>query len=232
DMRDVTPRVFGRLRQAGFDATLVSSNAPLLGQGSGFVVSPEGHILTCAHVVGSLNSATAWINGRRYPCNVIARDTNIDLAILHVENDHLPFRPMPFAADTHYALGQDVFTMGFPLAEVLGSEPRLNKGLLSATVGIDDDPKFVQVSAAIQPGNSGGPLLNARGETIGVVSATLNPLAVAAQTGDLPQNVNFAIKADTVRQFLEKNHIPLPATGTDDQGFEGVKKSLALVRAG
>jgi serine protease Do len=123
--------------------------------------------------------------------------------------------------------------MGFPLVTVLGSEPRLNKGLLSATVGMDDDPKSVQVSAAVQPGNSGGPLLNPHGEIIGIVAATLNPLRVAAQTGGaLPQNVNFAIKANIIRAFLKTNHITLPVTGTNDEGFEASKKSLALVRAG
>ena len=233
DSRSVTPRMFGRLRKAGFDVSLVSSNAPLLGQGTGFVVSPEGDILTCAHVVGPLTNATVWINGVRYPCNVLARDTNADLALLRVDGDHLPFRPIPFAADDHYAMGQDVFTMGFPMAAVFGSEPRLNKGLLSATVGIDDDPKFVQISAAIQPGNSGGPLLNPHGEAIGVIAATLNPLTFAERTGGiLPQNVNFAIKTGTVRAFLEAHNIALPASAKSDEGFEATKRSLALVRTG
>jgi serine protease Do len=233
DPRSITPRILGRLREAGFEATLVSSNTPVASQGTGFIITPEGHILTCAHVIDPLTNATVWINNIRYPCSVLVCDTNSDLALLHVEADHLPFRPMQFAAQTNYAMGQDVYTMGFPLVGVLGSEPRLNKGLLSATVGMNDDPKSVQVSAAVQPGNSGGPLLNPRGETIGIVSATLNPLSVAAQTGGaIPQNVNFAIKANIIRAFLETNHITLPASSTNDDGFEGAKKSLALVRAG
>jgi serine protease Do len=233
DPRSVTPRMLGRLRETGFDATLISSNTPVASQGTGFIITPEGDILTCAHVIDPLTNATVWINGTRYPCSVLVCDTNSDLALLHVETDHLPFRPMQFAAETNYAMGQDVYTMGFPLAGVLGSEPRLNKGLLSATVGMSDDPKSVQVSAAVQPGNSGGPLLNPRGEVIGVVAATLNPLSVAAQTGGaLPQNVNFAIKASIIRAFLQTNHITLSSFVANDDGFEGAKKSLALLRAG
>jgi hypothetical protein len=233
DPRAVTPRILGRLKEAGFDASLVESNSPVASQGTGFVITPEGDVLTCAHVIGRLTNATVWINNTRFPCSVLACDTNRDLALLHVEADHLPFRPMLFAAETNYAMGQDVYTMGFPLVGVLGSEPRLNKGLLSATVGLDDDPKMVQLSAPVQPGNSGGPLLNPRAEAIGVVSATLNPLSIAEQTGGaLPQNVNFAIKANIIRAFLETNHVTLPPSGTNDDGFEGAKKSLALVRAG
>ena len=232
DPRSVTPRMLGRLRKAGFDVTQVSPDVPLLGQGSGFVVTPEGDVLTCAHVVGPLTNATVWINGTRFPCNVVVRDTNTDLALLHVDADHLPFRPIPFDADNRYAMGQDVFTMGFPLAAVLGSEPRLNKGLISATVGINDDPKFLQVSAAVQPGNSGGPLLNSRGEAIGVIAKTLDTLNVAVQTGVLPQNVNFATKIGVIRAFLVTHNITLPTTGPTDEGFEATKKSLALVRTG
>jgi serine protease Do len=232
DPRSVTPRMLGRLRETGFDAILVSSNTPGLSQGSGFVITPQGHVLTCAHVIAQLTNATVWINGRRYPCNLLACDTNADLALLQVDADHLPFRPMQFAAETNYAMGQDVYTMGFPLVAVLGSEPRLDKGLISATVGVDDNPKFLQVSAAVQPGNSGGPLLNPRGEAIGVISATLNPLRIAMETGGLPQNVNFAIKANIIRAFLETNHITLPQSGPGDEGFEAAKQSLALVRAG
>src|SRR6185295_2823934 len=124
-------------------------------------------------------------------------------AVVLVQGAHEPFRPLPFAADTNYHMGQDAFTMGFPLAEVLGVAPRLNKGLVSSTVGMEDNPKQLQVSAEVQPGSSGAPLLNERGEAIGVVAATLNPMNVLARTGgNLPQNVNFAIKAGPVHEFL------------------------------
>jgi len=125
--------------------------------------------------------------------------------------------------------------MGFPLAEILGTSPRLNKGLISATVGLDDDPKCVQFSAPVQPGNSGGPLLNSKGDVIGVISSTLNPMKVLAQTsGDLPQNVNFAIKTDCIRKFLAAAKITLPPAASEPsaRSFDEAQKSLGLVRAG
>ncbi|HEX4263654.1 MAG TPA: serine protease [Verrucomicrobiae bacterium] len=236
DPRNVTPRVLARLKQTGFEVSEVNSNNPTIAdQGSGFVISPEGHILTCSHVLENQTNATVWISSLRYPCRVLANDTNADLALLQVNVAHEPFRPLPFSPTTNYFMGQSVFTMGFPLAGVLGTEPRLNNGMVSATVGLDDDPKFVQVSAAVQPGNSGGPLLTPEGQAMGVVSATLNPLKVFAQSGGaLPQNVNFAIKLNIVRDFLASNHIKLPETPTNNaaQAFEEAKKSLALVRPG
>jgi S1-C subfamily serine protease len=236
DPRAVGSRVSSRLKQIGFQVVEIKQDAtPTDQQGTGFVVTPEGHLLTCAHVVGNQTNATVWIGGQRYPCKVLAADTNLDLAVLLATGDHPPFVPLMIDSTTKYSLGQDAFSMGFPLATLLGNSPRLNKGLISATVGLDDDPKCVQFSAPVQPGNSGGPLLSAKGEVIGVISSTLNPMRVLAQSGGgLPQNVNFAIKTDSIFQFLAAAKIALPANGAGSTGksFDEAQKSLALVRNG
>jgi hypothetical protein len=236
DPRGVGPRVSARLKQLGFQVVELKQNStPTETQGTGFVITPAGQILTCAHLVGSLTNATTWIGGERYPCQVLAADTNLDLAVLQVTGDHPPFVPLRIEAGTQYSLGQDAFSLGFPLAELLGKSPRLNKGLISATVGLDDDPKYVQFSAPVQPGNSGGPLLNAQGEVIGVIASTLNPLKVLAQNGGaLPQNVNFAIKTDSIHRFLAAAKIALPANGdaATAKSFDEAQKSLGLVRCG
>ncbi len=237
DPRGVCPRVASRLKQAGFAVTVVTPGGPAVAeQGSGFVISPEGDVLTCAHVVQGLTNATIWVEGERYLCRILNYNTNFDLALLKVEGDHPPFHPLRLSSDDHYSLGQNVFTMGFPLADVLGVSPRLNNGLVSAKVGLNDDTNFIQISVPTQPGNSGSPLLNANGEVIGMVSATLNPLKVLLQTGgDLPQNVNFAIKLSSIQSYLAGLKITLPTNTINTiaaTNLDGAERSIALVRSG
>jgi S1-C subfamily serine protease len=236
DPRKVMPRVADRLRQCGFDVRVVGKGDPIVSQGSGFLVDAQGHLLTCAHVLGQkTTNATVWISGQRFNADVILSDTNKDMALLKVRAATNTFAPLPFAASTNLSMGQDVFTMGFPLSELLGSSPRLTKGLLSATVGFEDNPEQVQVSAEVQSGNSGGPLLNDRAEVIGLVTATLNPMNVLARTGDtLPQNVNFAAKGAQVRGFLAQTGVEPRVSAADAKPltFDQVKDSIVLVRAG
>jgi len=235
DPRKVLPKVGERLRTMGFEVQMLKQGESIGGQGTGFIVNEQGHILTCAHVLGSQTNATVWLGSQRFEADVINADTNKDMALLKLRPGTNIFVPLTFTSSTNLAMGQDVFTLGFPLSDMLGSSPRLTKGLLSSTVGIEDNPDQMQVSAEVQAGNSGGPLLNERGEVIGLITATLNPLNVLARTGtSLPQNVNFATKGQTVRTFLSKAGIT-PRVATADAKpttFDQVKDSIALVRAG
>ncbi len=96
---------------------------------------------------------------------------------------------------------------GFPLPGILSSEGNVSTGVLSATSGIQNDIRFVQISAPVQPGNSGGPLFDSSGHVIGVVVAKLDALQVARATGDVPQNVNFAVHWSEVKAFLDEEGI-------------------------
>lgn len=236
DSRDVGPRVEDRLKKTGFKVKTVMEDEDNLGsQGTGFVVNPEGDILTCAHVVGTQTNATAWIEGQRYVCRILLADTNADLAVLRIQGNTNTFLPLRFAASTNYILGQDVFSLGFPLADILGMTLRLNKGLISATVGLDNDQEHIQFSAPVQPGNSGGPLLNPQCEVVGVIAATLNPMSVLARSGgNLPQNVNFALKLDPVRRFLDSAKVVSSGGGTNPfaGSFDAAQKSVAYIHAG
>jgi hypothetical protein len=155
--------------------------------------------------------------------------------LLAVEDPHPAFVPLTFARAAEHHMGQDAYTIGFPLVEMLGTAPRLNKGLISSTVGMGGDTNQIQISAEVQPGNSGGPLLNERAEVIGVVSSTLNPLNVLQRSGgSLPQNVNFAIKQRVAREFLLAHQVT-PMNSPDEKvtdAFDLAKQSLVLVRGG
>ncbi|MBB3810626.1 hypothetical protein FHS81_002728 [Pseudochelatococcus contaminans] len=98
---------------------------------------------------------------------------------------------------------------GYPLTGILTSSGNFTQGSVTALAGLRDDNRMLQISAPVQPGNSGGPLLDDAGNVVGVVVSKLNALKVAAATDDLAQNVNFAIKASVVQGFLEAQGIQL-----------------------
>jgi serine protease Do len=94
------------------------------------------------------------------------------------------------------------------LSDILGTNAKLGQGIINSLTGIKDDVRMFQISIPVQPGNSGGPLINAKGQVVGVVSGTLNPYAA----NTLPQNVNFAIKINYLNNLLTKqaNKLPFP----------------------
>jgi S1-C subfamily serine protease len=81
-------------------------------------------------------------------------------------------------------------------------------GIVSSLSGLLNDTRYLQISAAVQPGNSGGPLLDTSGAVVGVVAAKLNALKFVKATGDLPENINFAIKTGALRDFLDNSVVP------------------------
>ncbi len=234
DPRNITPLVEKQLSAMGLTVEVLDpERGRRESQGSGFIVDEAGHVLTCAHVLGEQKEATFWLGGERHYATVARVDTNADLALLTPETA-LPKPPVPLAMapPDQIKMGQDVYTLGFPLSEILGKSPRLTKGLVSSTVGLEDDPDQMQVSAEVQAGSSGGPLLNADGQLVGVIVATLDALKVLARTGGmLPQNVNFAVKGPVVSNFLHEAGIT-PVVAGEPRSFDLVKDSVVLVRAG
>lgn len=237
DPRNVLPKVIDEFKAMGFNVTVMDPKKPLEGaQGTGFVISAKGHVLTCAHVLHNEKAATLWISGVRYEADVVSQDSDKDLALLKIRKpDASDLTPLTFRNDKHYSLGADVFTIGFPLSSVLGSNARFTKGSISSTTGLKDDPNQIQVSAEIQPGNSGGPLFDKDGIVVGVVQQTLNPLKTLEQTGGaLPQNVNFAIKGDVALDFLQKADKDIYRSMSFNKGysFDEIQKSVVKVRSG
>ena len=170
--------------------------------GTGFFVNKEGYILTNNHVIaGCKNLATR--DGK--PLQVLSRNTRSDLALLKA--DFTPSSVAIFRSGAAPKLGDAVVAFGFPLPGILSSEGNVSTGVLSATSGLQNDVRFVQISAPVQPGNSGGPLFDSSGHVIGVVVAKLDALQVARATGDVPQNVNFAVHWSEARAFLEEEGI-------------------------
>jgi S1-C subfamily serine protease len=184
----------------------------LFASGSGFVVA-DGVVLTNRHVVRDCRAITAR-NARNevVPAALVSSDERRDLALLDVPKAFGP--PLVFRNSPAVERGESVVTYGFPLSGVLSSGPSLTTGSVSALSGLQDNPMHFQISAPVQPGNSGGPLLDAQSHVIGVVVAKLDAARVARLTGgDIPQNVNFAIKGSEVLAYLGERGVRV-ATAT------------------
>jgi S1-C subfamily serine protease len=172
--------------------------------GTGFFVSSAGHILTNNHVVEDCRKIEVTLGGQSpRAAELVARDKANDLALLRSYFT----APVAPALRPQARLGEPVFVFGFPLSDLLSSSGNFTLGSVTAVTGLGDDTRFLQVSAPVQPGNSGGPLLDKYGNVTGVIVAKLNALSVAAATKDIPQNVNFAIKSAIAANFLTSNGV-------------------------
>lgn len=190
--------------------------------GTGFIVS-DGRLMTNNHVIDDCGRVVARnAAGQRAPVQVVKTDPRRDLALLSVPagfGPALTFRDAP-----PIRRGEAVVTYGFPLSGLLSSGPTLTTGDVSALAGLRDNPANLQISAPVQPGNSGGPLLDSQANVVGVVVSKLNAARVAQMTGgDIPQNINFAVKGTEALAFLRANGVQprtASSTGTDRRAFE------------
>jgi hypothetical protein len=170
--------------------------------GSGIVVSAAGDILTNDHVVAECT--TIRLKGAGYAgetATVAARDPRNDLALLRAAPKASEFAV--FRDGRGIRSGDQVVAVGFPLPGLLASEANVTVGGVSALAGLRDDIRYLQITAPVQPGSSGGALLDLAGNLVGIVSSKLNGIKVAQSSGDIPQNVNFAVKGDVARIFLD-----------------------------
>jgi S1-C subfamily serine protease len=182
----------------GFDpAGAAAARQP--SRATGFFVDADGRVLTNAHVVDSCNEIVLHTPGKVTSGRVVARDVPNDLALLDSDVKSTKFATFRNTAK----LGEDIVVYGYPLTGVLASGGNVTTGNISALTGMRDDSRILQISAPVQAGNSGGPLLDRSGNVIGVVTGKLNALVAAIALRDMPQNVNFAIKSQVVSNFLD-----------------------------
>ena len=161
-------------------------------------------MLTNAHVVKDCSEIRVGVAPGSYEiARFIAKDTANDLALLEVNAKPSRIAALRFAV----RLGENVEAFGYPLSQVLATSGNFTTGNVTALAGLGDDSRFLQISAPVQPGNSGGPLLDENGNVVGIVSSKLNFLSEIKNAGDIPQNVNFAIKASVAANFLQDNNV-------------------------
>jgi S1-C subfamily serine protease len=181
------------------------SSQGLVGSGTGFLVTAEGHLITNHHVVESCNSLTFQLIGNaEYNASLLSANESADLALLKIETNTIPTM---LTGNTSLNLGNEVIVFGFPLRGDLSSQGNLTTGIVSGLSGLQDNLNHFQISAQIQPGNSGGPVFNINGEIVGVVVSRANDEFFQEQRGIVPQDINFAIRSSILRSFLEANNV-------------------------
>jgi serine protease Do len=162
--------------------------------GTGFFVAPK-RVVTNNHVVSGCTKdiQVRYPDGRPYTATISGQDPNNDLVLLQTDMDNLSIAAFRFWP----RIGEQVASYGFPYSGVLSSSGNFTLGHVTSLTGVKDDTRFLQMSAPIQPGNSGGAVLDMSGRVIGVAVARLDAIA-----NSIPQNVNFAIQTPIVVNFL------------------------------
>ncbi len=168
--------------------------------GTGFFITDDGFLVTCSHVVTGARSFRVKTTSGIVPARLIKQDSVNDIAVLKIAGT---VRAIPVALNRNVKLGDAVFTIGFPNPDSQGLEPKFTRGEISSLKGVRDDPRCFQISVPVQPGNSGGALVDELGNVVGVVSARLNDAAAYQSSGALPQNVNYAVKSSLLQEFLK-----------------------------
>lgn len=178
------------------------------GFGTGFVVSASGHIVTNNHVIDGCTELKGNLTGEAaMVLRVVSADANNDLALLQPSST-ATFKDFARIRDRSFHSGDSVVAIGFPYHGLLTSDFTVTTGIVSSLSGMRNDTRFLQISAPVQPGNSGGPLFDTSGQIVGVVTGKIPGLRIAALTGDIPENINFAIKTGALRDFLDNSVVP------------------------
>ena len=175
--------------------------------GSGFAVSADGYVITNHHVIEGCQKVVVHYKGKELPVTVVTYDPQNDLALLKGD-----FRPQTVFAlsGNQPELLQDVYVAGYPFGNKISSSVKVTKGIISSLTGIGNNFSNIQIDAALQSGNSGGPILDEMGNIVGVAVSKLDAKYMYDNFGIIPENTNFGIKANVVRSVLESNEVSSP----------------------
>lgn len=212
----------------GFDGKRFDSAEAEDSTSTAFFVGSDGYFLTCEHCVRHAKTIKLTLGDVTLDAKVIDADANHDLALLKVDASQLPddLKPLQFGVDQKVRLAQDVRAIGFPLSDLLGSNVKIVRGGIAGFIGGKPNDSSTadsyQIDAAVNPGNSGGPLVDQAGNVVGVVNAKLQSERV--------DKVGFAIPARIAIDLLEKNQVK-PAKGKNLAAIPGPELAERVVPA-
>jgi TPR repeat protein len=189
------------------------------GTGTAFIVSKDGHAITNHHVINSCKEVR--FGGRDEVVKVVTEDKINDLALIKLNGPITEFATVN-STPSSVRQGEDVVVFGFPLNSVISSGGNLTPGIVSALTGLGNNTNQIQITASIQAGSSGSPVLNKKSQVVGVVSSKISDTNLVRKTGQVGQNVNFAISGLTVKTFLDTHKVRYKT-----EGFFSFEKSTA-----
>lgn len=204
-----------------------SDGKSVLRVGTAFAVSPEGIFVTAFHVVKGAKVVELSCPDIGTERAAVERFSEAnDLAVLRISRSKTPSY-LSIADQKSVTLGQQVFTIGYPAPDMLGSEAKFTEGVVSS-LSVGGDAGYMQISVPVQPGNSGGPLLNGSGEVIGIVVATASALSFLKGTGALPQNVSWAVKGAFAAPLFDASPVPQRVVDRDAAIRRALKSTCAV----
>ena len=177
--------------------------------GTGFFISKEGHIITNNHVIDSCHTNKVNYQGNVVAAKILARDRINDLALLRA--DIKPKDIFNISTDDADLL-EEIYVAGYPFGKAVSSSVKVTRGVVSALSGLGDNYSNIQIDAALQPGNSGGPIINNKGNVVGIAVSKLDYEKVMEAFGTIPENTNFGIKSSVLQTFVKSNNLNLPQT--------------------
>ena len=172
--------------------------------GSGFAVSSDGYVITNHHVIDGCDKVVVHTKGKELPVTVVTYDPQNDLALL--KGDFNPPTVFPLS-NTRPELLQDIYVAGFPFGDKFSTSVKVTKGIVSSLTGLGNNFSNIQIDAALQSGNSGGPILDDFGNVVAVALAKLDAKYMFEEFGIIPENTNFGIKSSVVRSVLDSNSV-------------------------
>jgi S1-C subfamily serine protease len=178
----------------------------IIGSGSGFFVSDQGHIVSNDHVVGVCKKVKAYEEGVEIFLNILATDMVNDIGLVKGKFKNKKYLNIKTDGAE---LGEDIIAFGYPLSQELSDSVKLTKGIVSSLTGLGNNISQIQIDAAIQPGNSGGPVVNMNGQVVGIASAGLSQLYMLEKAAYIPENVNFAVASQTLTAFLKAHKVKI-----------------------
>ena len=181
-------------------------------------MSEDGFVVTNNHVIDGCQDVYLHHEGQKFPATIVTTDPLNDLALLKA--DFAPGGVLPLA-EARPELLQDIYVAGFPFGMGVSSTVKVTKGIISSLTGFGNNFSEVQIDAALQSGNSGGPIVDEAGNVIGVAVAKLDVEYALEKFGSIPENTNFGIKSSVVKSILDSYAVltpvsnPAPLSKTD-----------------